>query len=156
SLNWPVDRLAEIAGEIGSDIPFFLYGGTAVCRGRGERVQKLPAISPIHFVVAKPPVGLSTGDVYGARDRISKVSGGEIKSGGSLAGVVRDMQLGGIANWARQMQNGLQQAASSLSPWFERLKAAFDSLDFAGHQLSGSGTAYFGVCRHAQHARRLA
>jgi 4-diphosphocytidyl-2-C-methyl-D-erythritol kinase len=54
------------------------------------------------------------------------------------------------------MRNALQQAASSLSPWVDRLRAAFDELDFVGHQLSGSGSAYFGVCRHAQHARRLA
>jgi MerR family transcriptional regulator, light-induced transcriptional regulator len=46
-------------------------------------------------------------------------------------------------------------AAAVLSPWVERLRTVFDGLDCLAHQLSGSGTAYFGVCRHAQHARRL-
>jgi 4-diphosphocytidyl-2-C-methyl-D-erythritol kinase len=54
------------------------------------------------------------------------------------------------------MRNGLEAAAAKLSPWIERLRAAFGQLDFLAHQLSGSGPAYFGVCRHARHARRLA
>jgi 4-diphosphocytidyl-2-C-methyl-D-erythritol kinase len=56
----------------------------------------------------------------------------------------------------RWVFNRLQEAAATLSPWIERLHRAFDKLDFVAHQLSGSGSAYFGVCRHAGHARRLA
>ena len=53
------------------------------------------------------------------------------------------------------MGNRLQAAAAVLSSWIERVQSEFAGLDFLGHQLSGSGTAYFGVCRHPQHARRL-
>jgi 4-diphosphocytidyl-2-C-methyl-D-erythritol kinase len=154
-LNWSIARLAEIAAEIGSDIPFFLYGGAAVCRGRGEQVTKLPAILPIHFVVVKPPAGLATGEVYRALDELSDAAGRTGPSG-TLAGFLNSFAIGGVAELGRRMRNGLQLAASSLTPWIDRLKTAFDGLDFVGHQLSGSGTAYFGVCRHAQHARRLA
>lgn len=155
-LNWSVERLAEIAAEIGSDVPFFMYGGAAICRGRGERVESLPAVSPIHFVVVKPPVGLATGDVYHARAELSNSAKVETNSDGDVASVASELVWANVATWGRRMRNGLQQAASSLTPWIDRLKTAFDSLDFIGHQLSGSGTAYFGVCRHAQHARRLA
>ena len=155
-LNWSIPRLAEIAAEIGSDIPFFLYGGAAVCRGRGDQVESLPTNSPIHFVVVKPPVGLDTGDVYRAADELSEATcrrGGPI---GTHASMVESFAIGGVVKWGSRMRNGLQHAASSLTPWVDRLKLAFNGLDFIGHQLSGSGTAYFGVCRHAQHARRLA
>jgi 4-diphosphocytidyl-2-C-methyl-D-erythritol kinase len=54
------------------------------------------------------------------------------------------------------MHNQLQSAAGSLSPGVEKLRSVFSEFDFVGHQLTGSGSAYFGVCRHAQHARRLA
>jgi 4-diphosphocytidyl-2-C-methyl-D-erythritol kinase len=54
------------------------------------------------------------------------------------------------------MHNGLQAAAASLTPWVGQVSALFDRLDLAAHQLSGSGSAYFGLCRHAPHARRLA
>jgi 4-diphosphocytidyl-2-C-methyl-D-erythritol kinase len=156
-LDWSIARLAEIAAEIGSDVPFFLYEGAAVCRGRGERVERLRTASPPHFVVVKPPVGLNTSEVYRALDNIEKSSNSRsADSGSGLTEAVAGYLSGRASELGRQMRNGLQRAASSLSPWVDKLKSAFDELDFAGHQLSGSGTAYFGVCRHAQHARRLA
>jgi 4-diphosphocytidyl-2-C-methyl-D-erythritol kinase len=54
------------------------------------------------------------------------------------------------------MFNRLEHAASSISPWVARIRGVFERLDFVAHQLTGSGSAYFGICRHAQHARRLA
>src|SRR6478609_3304454 len=41
-LNWADDRLSALAAELGSDIPFFLSRGAAICRGRGEQVERLP------------------------------------------------------------------------------------------------------------------
>jgi len=155
-LQWTNDRLAEVAAEIGSDIPFFVYGGAAVCRGRGERVERLPALPPVHFVVVKPPVGLNTGDTYHAYAAMTEHAENRGATLGRLADLISSLVGRGGRNPARWMQNRLQNAASSLSPWVDRLRMAFDQLDFEGHQLSGSGSAYFGVCRHAQHARRLA
>jgi 4-diphosphocytidyl-2-C-methyl-D-erythritol kinase len=54
------------------------------------------------------------------------------------------------------MGNSLQSAAARLSPWVRAAKTAFERLDCLAHQLSGSGSAYFGLCRHARHARRVA
>src|SRR5690606_4305446 len=59
-LNWSVSKLETLAGELGSDVPFFLTPGAAICRGRGERVEPLPRTMPLHVVVVRPPVGLST------------------------------------------------------------------------------------------------
>lgn len=155
-LNWSEGRLAELAGEIGSDVPFFLKSGPAVCRGRGERIERLPAMKPVHFVVVKPPIGLNTGEVYRAFAANPQVAENHATGVGQLVELVNRIRHGRIVNWHKLLRNRLQEAASLLTPWVERLRAAFDELGFLGHQLSGSGSAYFGVCRHAQHARRLA
>jgi len=63
-LNWSADRLSSVAAELGSDIPFFLAGGAAVCRGRGERVEPVWAGPPQSVVLVRPPQGLSTAAVY--------------------------------------------------------------------------------------------
>jgi 4-diphosphocytidyl-2-C-methyl-D-erythritol kinase len=153
-INWSNDQLAELAAEIGSDVPFFLSHGAAVCRGRGERVEKLAARPRLHFVVVKPPVGLNTADVYRAYDRMVETSAE------SPPRKLGPLDLGSDAfGWrdaGRWMHNRLQAAAASLSPWVKRIQQIFAEFDFAAHQLTGSGSAYFGVCRHAQHARRLA
>ena len=59
------DELAAWAAELGSDVPFFLADGPAVCRGRGERVEPVAGLARLCFVVVYPPAGLSTAAVYG-------------------------------------------------------------------------------------------
>ena len=55
-LDWPVERLEQVAAELGSDVPFFLHGGTARCHGRGERVQPLRDLRPLRLLLILPPV----------------------------------------------------------------------------------------------------
>lgn len=152
-LGWTTGRLVELAGEIGSDVPFFIIGRPALCHGRGERVQSLPAARTLHFVVVKPPCELRTADVYRTYDALRVAHSSELRPGShpllSGDGRLWDDQ-------PRWLHNGLQAAAARLSPWIGRMKELFQRFDFLAHQLSGSGSAYFGVCRHAQHARRLA
>jgi len=153
-LHWDPQRLAVLAAEIGSDVPFFLARGPAVCRGRGERVEPVAGLLPLHFVIAKPRWGLQTNDVYRALDSQPPAEDGSHAD--RLAGLLRALRRGSWSELGRWMGNRLQGAAAALLPWVEQTQAAFAQLDFVGHQLTGSGTAYFGVCRHAQHARRLA
>lgn len=57
-------RLAEMAGRLGSDIPFFIYRSAAVCRGRGEIVEPVDFSSALHLVLVKPPFGVPTPWAY--------------------------------------------------------------------------------------------
>jgi 4-diphosphocytidyl-2-C-methyl-D-erythritol kinase len=157
-IHWTNDRLAELAAELGSDVPFFLEPGAAICRGRGEHVERLPSIRPLDVVIVKPPAGLSTQDVYNEFDTMN-VAGGpaaNVVSPIGCNGLLDALRRGAIRELGRLMCNRLQAAAAALSPWIDHARTAFGRLDFLAHQLSGSGTAYFGICRHAQHARRLA
>jgi len=141
-------ELAALAAELGSDIPFFLHGGPAVCRGRGEIIERAEGLGSLHFVVARPPVGLSTADVYRAcRPSVEPRH---------VSGLIDTLRRGSLAGAACCLHNALQAAAETLSPWIARLSREFGQLDFLGHRMSGSGTSYFGLCRHARHARRLA
>lgn len=155
NLNWPTERLAPLAAELGNDVPFFLEPGAAICRGKGERVERLPAGKPLDVVIVKPPTALSTADVYRRFDELPQ-SGPAARSGSALALVVDDLRRGAVRRMAAWMSNGLQAAAASLSNWIERVAAEFVELGFVAHQLTGSGAAYFGICRHASEARRLA
>jgi len=153
-INWSARRLAEVAAEVGSDVAFFVMGGPAICRGRGERIEPLPTTGPMHFVVVKPLVGLSTADVY--RQYAGRQANESTEQRPTLTEFVSGSLRWPHIGCGRYMWNGLERAASSLSPCVDKLRMEFEQLDFVGHQLSGSGSAYFGVCRHAQHARRLA
>jgi 4-diphosphocytidyl-2-C-methyl-D-erythritol kinase len=151
-LGWNRDELSEVAGRLGSDVPFFLAGGPAVCRGRGELVERVAGLTPLHFVVAKLPAALSTADVFAAWDSATP---SERPAGGlrDLLGALRDGRLGSLRQF---MTNHLESAATRLLPRLARVRDAFAQLDLVGSQLTGSGSAYFGVCRNRAHARRMA
>ena len=55
-LGWPAERLAEVGAQLGSDVPFFLHGGSARCTGRGEIVEPLRDLRPLRLLVLVPPV----------------------------------------------------------------------------------------------------
>jgi 4-diphosphocytidyl-2-C-methyl-D-erythritol kinase len=142
------DELSEWAAELGSDVPFFLVGGSAICRGRGERVEPVADLGPLYFVVVRPPAGLSTAAVYGICQPAAEPQ--------AVQPVVKALLRGDWKQASGRLLNRLQPAAESLSPWVKRLQQEFSQLDFLGHGMSGSGTSYFGLCRHARHARRSA
>ena len=57
-------QLHDLAAGLGSDVPFFLVGGTAVGRGRGERLAPLPFGGPRPLVLGFPPFSIATEEVY--------------------------------------------------------------------------------------------
>lgn len=60
----PPEKLHEIAAELGSDIPFFLYDSAARCTGRGEIIEAAPAPPPYRVILFKPAFSVSTADAY--------------------------------------------------------------------------------------------
>jgi 4-diphosphocytidyl-2-C-methyl-D-erythritol kinase len=148
NLGWSRETLAELGAELGSDIPLFLARGPALCRGRGERVQSISGPAGLHFVLVRPPAGLSTAAVYRACRPPPDPR--------SVEPLVEAFERGDLREIGRRVFNRLEAAAESLSPWIGRLREAMARVDCLGHGMSGSGTCRFGLCRHARHARRVA
>ncbi|HEY2840859.1 MAG TPA: hypothetical protein VGJ26_17010 [Pirellulales bacterium] len=147
-LNWSRERLAGIGAELGSDVPFFFSQQPAVCSGRGERIAPQLSLAPLYFVIVQPPTGLSTPAVYGhCRPAVEPRR---------VVPLISAWRSGRLAELGKLLFNRLEAAAEQISPWVGRLRKEFNRYDFLGHQLTGSGSAYFGLCRSARHARRLA
>ncbi|WAA12338.1 4-(cytidine 5'-diphospho)-2-C-methyl-D-erythritol kinase [Fervidibacillus halotolerans] len=64
NLRLSLHELAEIGAKIGSDVPFCVYGGTALAKGRGEIITPLPPPPSCWVILAKLPIGVSTAEVY--------------------------------------------------------------------------------------------
>ncbi|MEE3370401.1 MAG: 4-(cytidine 5'-diphospho)-2-C-methyl-D-erythritol kinase [Planctomycetota bacterium] len=147
-LNWSREKLSTVAAEIGSDIPFFLNCEPAVFCGRGDQLRRVVEFCRLSVVVVRPPTGLGTADVYRkCRPAETPVPLLPLLSAG---------QSGNLPLVAKCMTNRLQPAAASLSPWIQTLQRIFEQSDCLGHQMTGSGSSYFGICRNNRHARRIA
>ena len=143
NLGWTRDRLLPLAAELGSDVPFFLYRGPAICRGRGEQVTQVARFGVLFVVVVRPPQGLRTAAVYQASQPSTSVR--------SAAAVLEGLCE---RDWRRlEIYNALTPAARRLSPWIARLEQEFAGTGCLAVGMSGSGTSYFGICRSARHAR---
>jgi 4-diphosphocytidyl-2-C-methyl-D-erythritol kinase len=146
----------EFAAELGSDVPFFLAGGAAICRGRGERVTLLDGLPRLNLVIAKPPAGVSTAAAFHTLRAPPFSPDAAQDSQRRLEVLVDNLQRGRLARAASQMVNRLQDAAAGLCPAIERLGLAFTRCKCLGHQMTGSGSAYFGIASSARQARRVA
>jgi len=149
--NLKINRqdLVEIAATLGSDVPFFLAETPmALCTGRGERIAPLPIHRSMHFVIVKPTSGLSTPAVYRActPDRVCH----------PVESFSKALASGSTETIARHLHNGLQVPAESLNPEVTRLRHLFERLPVIGHQMSGSGSSYFGICASRVHAEFVA
>ncbi len=63
-LDLPLYELHSIAEDLGSDVPFFLYGGTAMGTGRGELIEPINDVSAENMVIVTPPVAVSTAEAF--------------------------------------------------------------------------------------------
>jgi 4-diphosphocytidyl-2-C-methyl-D-erythritol kinase len=117
--------LPAIARQLGSDVPFFLAGGSAIAEQRGDHLTPIPT-RPSWFAIAWPEVELLTKDVYRAWDEV-------------------DMQTRAHPHpreGGGDMPNHLTKAAMHVEP---RLEAFATSLG-RDWQMTGSGSAFFRFC----------
>jgi 4-diphosphocytidyl-2-C-methyl-D-erythritol kinase len=147
-LGLPRERLAELAGELGSDIPFFLQGTAAWCTGRGEKVEPVALAATLHMVVVSPPQGLSTAEVYrGVTVPDRPVSPKRLRQA---------LEQGEVQAIGAALHNRLQAVAEEKSTEVRALRELFTGLGTAGHLMSGSGSSYFALCRSQAEAIDLA
>ncbi len=132
------DDLLAVAADLGSDVPFFLHGGTALGTGRGEKIFPLPDPPCEHLVVIFPAVQVSTAEAYrglnlgltsSAEDhRIQRFRGQVEKNQRFLTGIFNDFE-------------------KSILPAYPSIREAKQFLETEGAKaalLSGSGSSVFG------------
>jgi 4-diphosphocytidyl-2-C-methyl-D-erythritol kinase len=139
----PTDHLEQLAGRLGSDIPFFVRGGTARCTGRGEIIQPL-AIAPMDFtvLVMAPDLHVPTPTVYRA------LSPDDLAGPRRSADAMEQALTQGDYNALRKGTfNRLAAPAGrafaplqDLAGWLDRELRECNSLE-----LSGSGACFFAL-----------
>jgi 4-diphosphocytidyl-2-C-methyl-D-erythritol kinase len=131
--------LRDVAADIGSDVPFFLSGGTALGLGRGEEIYPLVDLPAHWIVIVRPPFGVSTAEAYTWHD--------EDRAAGLKE--TREAQMLPVP-WpsrAAQMINDLEPPVVRRHAEIGNIKAALREAGAVASSMSGSGSAVFGLFR---------
>ncbi len=155
---WQVDAdaadLIGLAGELGSDVPFGLVGGTAAGHGRGELVTPIHDTGRYDWVVLTFDFGVSTPAAYAEFDRVH--AGAEIADPEIPAALTRALEHGSAPELAAALGNDLHPATLRLRPELgEPLRAGLDASALAA-LISGSGPTCLFLAEDPDHAERVA
>lgn len=148
NLGLSLDELAEIGAEIGSDVSFCVYGGTALARGRGEKITHLPTPPKCWVILAKPTIGVSTGDVY-KRLKLENASHPNVQE--MLTAINHNDYLRLCSN----LGNMLEQVTLPLYPEVANIKDQMKTFGADAVLMSGSGPTVFGLVEHDSRMQRI-
>lgn len=141
-------ELANLGTEIGSDVAFCVYGGTALATGRGEKITPIASPTPAWVILAKPPIGISTADIYRQID----VSTCEHPNIEAMVQALEDRNYWKICE---HLGNALESVTFKLYPDVARLKEKMKKLGADGVLMSGSGPTVFGITQYDSKMKRI-
>ncbi len=148
NLGLSLDELAVLGAEIGSDVPFCVYGGTALATGRGEKIKHLPAPPPCWIILAKPVIGVSTAEIYGQLD-LSTAFHPDTQA------MIRAIDEKDFEAMIHGLGNTLEGVTLHLYPEVKELKEQMKRFGAEGVLMSGSGPTVFGIVQQESRAQRV-
>jgi len=145
-LDLPLERLHDLASQLGSDVAFFLYGGTALCRGRGERVAPVTSGRLMTYVVVYPGINVSTKEVY---EKLPADLTRDFRKTKLLLGdITNDAASGAVPRFF----NRLEEVTVNLYESLRSLRRQMTRSGLERVTMTGSGSAFFGLARGGKEA----
>lgn len=140
-LGLPQEKLAEIAAGLGSDVSYFLWGGTALAQGRGEQISILPALPPLAVTLVFPDLVIAnkTAAMY------SRLNRGQFSDGGVTRQMIQILTSG---QFVKESVSGLvfnafsEVAAQAYPELTEMCRQVMEQGGPVMH-LCGAGPAFF-------------
>ena len=143
--------LMDMGVTLGADIPYCIMGGTALSEGIGEELTRLPDLPDCYFLVAKPPISVSTGEAYGGYDKlISEIEASEDKGkkkvkSPDVDGQVDAIYSGNLQGVADRFLNVLEYVTAENHPEIKELERIMLEGGAINSMMSGSGPTVFGM-----------
>lgn len=147
-LQIPLNRLIELGLQIGSDVPFCVYNGTALVKGRGEKVMPLPSPPTCWVILAKPNIGVSSKTIF-RQINMEQIIHPNIKK------VEEALAMGDFTKLCEGIGNSLEMITFQNYPEVERIKEKMKKSGANNVLMSGSGPTIYGLVEHEGKAQRI-
>ena len=134
------EALRAIGLQAGSDVPYCLFGGTALARGRGELLTRLPDLpGELYFVLAKPDFAVSTPALF------REIDAAGVTARPDTAAMLRAIEQGDRNAIGAQLQNAFEPLIAARFPIVEKLRQVLLAHEAVGARLTGTGSVVFGL-----------
>ncbi len=147
-LNLSLDELALLGAEIGSDVSFCVYGGTAIATGRGEIIEHIDTPPNCWVILAKPEIGVSTAEVY-KNLNLSNVKHPDVES---MVQAISEQNYGGMCG---TVGNVLETVTLNMHPEVALIKEQMKRFGADAVLMSGSGPTVFGLVQYDSRMQRI-
>ena len=150
----PADRLQAIAAQLGSDVPFFLHGGTAVGLGRGEELYPLPDRPSARGLLVTPAIHSSTAEAY--RDLSARLTSIPLQN--KLDSFQQEVWRSVTGGSTGVDGNDFEEVVFARHRKLKQIKDQLIRFGAKPAAMTGSGSAIFGIFAEAgqlEHARSL-
>lgn len=126
--------LAGMARSLGADVPFFLHGGLCLGEDIGDRLTRLPDLAPLPCLLVFPPFPIPTASIYAG-------IGQSLTSDGKVSKIMRFLESGDFGLLENDLEHVILRAYPELESW----KKFFGERGAILSQVSGSGSAVYGL-----------
>ncbi|WP_078414555.1 4-(cytidine 5'-diphospho)-2-C-methyl-D-erythritol kinase [Priestia abyssalis] len=147
-LNLSLDELALLGAEIGSDVSFCVYGGTAIATGRGEIIEHIDTPPNCWVILAKPEIGVSTAEVY-KNLNLSNVKHPDVES---MVQAISEQNYGKMCS---AVGNVLETVTLNTHPEVALIKEQMKRFGADAVLMSGSGPTVFGLVQYDSRMQRI-
>lgn len=144
-----IKDLERMAAELGSDVPFCVRSVTAMVRGRGEQLLKLPKLPLCWFVICKPEFSFSTAEMYAKLDEKEPVSSID------TLGLIKALEYQDMQEISDRLGNCFEGVLEERSEIFA-IKNRLLALGARNACMSGSGSAVYGLFTQEDEAKAAA
>ena len=132
-------ELEEIAARIGSDVPYFIHGGTMLAEGTGTVLWKVPSLKGVTVLIAKPEFPVSTPHVYKSLKLTDETVHPNTKK------VIESLEKRDLQTLAENAGNVLETVTAAEHSEIEEYKKIMNECGAVYSLMSGSGPSVFGV-----------
>ena len=154
-LKAPSKKLHALAASLGSDINFFLAGGAALCRRRGEKIEPIRCKFSGAILLVNPGFGISTKWAYESWARATTESRLTVPPP-EVSLLLRALAEDDLTGVSRCLFNSLEAPSIRKFPVLELVKRAMRDNGAVGALMSGSGATVFGLFPDAKLAKASA
>lgn len=148
NLGLSFEELTKIGLEVGTDVPFCLYGNTALATGIGEKITHLPSLPQCWVILVKPRFSVSTPTVF--KDLVL-----DDVHHPDIPGLIQAIEGDDYQQMIHKMGNSLEAVTINRHPVIQQIKDRMLKYGADISLMTGSGPTVFGLCSKYSRAQRV-